>query len=379
MRGNRFGSNLIFTMVVLFLFSAFYPIPLWAAEGAKKWEFPAEGTVGEIHSSPAIGPDGTIYIGSDDGKVYAVQPDGTKKWEFETGGIVSSSPAIGYFGGILRIYVGSEDNKVYAINADGTAATGEWPFVTGGPVISSPAIGTDGTIFVGSGNAKLYAIKSDGTQSWDFSGTSSPMSSSPAIGSDTTIYVGSDDWKLYAIKSDGTKKWEFITGGKVYSSPTIGFGGDIYVGSEDGKLYAIESSSARLVDKEAAWPKFQHDVRNTARNNTNVGPTADAGSDQTVKSGNTVALNGSNSADPDYGIPLYAWTQTKGTSVTLSDSAAVKPNFTAPGVDGDNKTLIFQLEVTDNGGETDTDTITITVEKKDDDDKGCFISTARGE
>ena len=343
------------------------------AEGGA-WPFV---TGGKVTSSPAVAADGTIYVGSHDNKLYAIKSTGKEKWNYPGAtAIISSSPAIGSDG---TIYVGSEDGKVYAINADGTAATGEWPFVTGGPVISSPAIGTDGTIFVGSGNAKLYAIKSDGTQNWDFSGTSSPMSSSPAIGSDTTIYVGSDDWKLYAIKSDGTKKWEFITGGKVYSSPTIGFGGDIYVGSEDGKLYAIESSSARLVDKEAAWPKFQHDVRNTARNNTNVGPTADAGSDQTVKSGNTVALNGSNSADPDFGIPLYAWTQTKGTSVTLSDSTAVKPTFTAPGVDGDNKTLIFKLEVTDNGGETDTDTITITVEKKDDDDKGCFISTARGE
>jgi S1-C subfamily serine protease len=38
--------------------------------------------------------------------------EGTKKWEFETGSSVSSSPAIGSDG---TVYVGSNDNKLYAI------------------------------------------------------------------------------------------------------------------------------------------------------------------------------------------------------------------------------------------------------------------------
>ncbi|MEO2164334.1 MAG: glycosyltransferase, partial [bacterium] len=50
----------------------------------------------------------------------AINPDGTKKWEFETGGNVMSSPAIGSDG---IIYVGSDDNNLYAIEAGGS--TGE--------------------------------------------------------------------------------------------------------------------------------------------------------------------------------------------------------------------------------------------------------------
>ena len=37
----------------------------------KKWEF---ATGGWLESSPAIGADGTIYIGSDDKKLYAIGP-----------------------------------------------------------------------------------------------------------------------------------------------------------------------------------------------------------------------------------------------------------------------------------------------------------------
>ena len=47
-------------------------------------------------SSPAIGSDGTVYVGSNDKKLYAINgKSGVKLWEFETGGGVHSSPAIG--------------------------------------------------------------------------------------------------------------------------------------------------------------------------------------------------------------------------------------------------------------------------------------------
>ncbi len=79
--------------------------------GTKKWEYE---TGGGIDSSPAIGSDGTIYVGSYDKKLYALNSDGSKKWEYETGsGIILSSPAISSDG---TIYVGSHDKKLHAIN-----------------------------------------------------------------------------------------------------------------------------------------------------------------------------------------------------------------------------------------------------------------------
>ena len=61
-------------------------------------------------------------------------------------------------------------------------------------------------------------------------------------------------------------------------------------------------------------------------------PTAEAGDDQTVEEGALVTLDGSGSSDPeDQGEALtYLWTQTGGTAVTLSSSAAQSPTFTAP-------------------------------------------------
>jgi len=79
-----------------------------------------------VISSPAIGSDGTVYVGSLDGKLYAINgKSGDKLWEFETGDEVYSSPAIGSDG---TVYVGSRDNKLYAIKTESLGpAKSPWP------------------------------------------------------------------------------------------------------------------------------------------------------------------------------------------------------------------------------------------------------------
>ena len=97
----------------------------------------------------------------------------------------------------------------------------------------------------------------------------------------------------------------------------------------------------------------------------NQAPTADAGPDQTVASGAPVTLDGSGSTDPDAGDTLnYAWSQTSGPAVTLSDPTAVSPTFTAP---AGPATLTFDLTVCDRPAADpdqlcDTDSVTVNVE-----------------
>ena len=93
--------------------------------GTVLWEFE---TGGEVRSSPAIGVDGTVYVGASfpNKKVYALDgKTGARKLEFKTGGFVTSSPAIGSDG---TVYVGSRDNKVYALKTDSKGlAKSSWP------------------------------------------------------------------------------------------------------------------------------------------------------------------------------------------------------------------------------------------------------------
>ena len=199
-------------------------------DGSEKWRFT---TGGWVDSPPTIGADGTIYVGSLDKNLYAVNPDGSERWRFTTGGSVHSSPAIGA-DGTIHVNSGDGDRTLYAINPDGSE---KWRVSTGYYVYSSPAIGTDGTIYIGSGSS-LYALNPDSSEKWRFA-TRDSVLSSPAIGVDGTIYVGSCDSYLYAINPDGSEKWRFSTGYIIYSSPALGADGTIYVGSGDKNLYAL--------------------------------------------------------------------------------------------------------------------------------------------
>ena len=79
-----------------------------------EWSFNASSYIG---SSPTIGTDDTVYVGSYDSNLYAVNPDGTEKWTFNTSDKVLCSPTVGADG---TIYVGSHDYNLYAIDPDGT-------------------------------------------------------------------------------------------------------------------------------------------------------------------------------------------------------------------------------------------------------------------
>jgi outer membrane protein assembly factor BamB len=57
-------------------------------------------------SSPAIAPDGTIYIGSVFNKFFAISADGFRKWDFPTTGNIISSPAVDALG---NVYFGCMD------------------------------------------------------------------------------------------------------------------------------------------------------------------------------------------------------------------------------------------------------------------------------
>ena len=93
----------------------------------------------------------------------------------------------------------------------------------------------------------------------------------------------------------------------------------------------------------------------------NSPPVADAGPDQTVAELSNVDLDGTGSSDPDGDPVTYAWLQTAGPSVTLSDATAAAPSFTSPDVTSP-VVLTFQLTV-DDGSDSTMDTVDITVQE----------------
>jgi outer membrane protein assembly factor BamB/serine/threonine protein kinase len=205
-----------------------------ATTGQPKW---IVSTRNEIYSSPAVA-NGVVYAGSMDGKLYAFDTaTGQQKWLALTKGSIYSSPVVA--NGV--VYVGSDDGKLYAFDA----ATGQpkWTALTGGSIDSSPAV-ANGVVYVGSDDGKLYAFDAaTGQQQWTAS-TGGGVNSSPAV-VNGFVYVGSDDGKLYAFDAiTGLQHWAASTGGGIGSSPAV-VNGFVYVGSENHKVYAFDATTGQ--------------------------------------------------------------------------------------------------------------------------------------
>jgi outer membrane protein assembly factor BamB len=238
-------------------------------------------TGGTIHSSPQISPNNLLYIGSDDGKLYALDTQtGATRWTFQTSDIVWSIPAYAentvYFNSYdHRFYAldattgkqrwafttggkccssplryadvlvfGSHDRNVYAL----TARTGavRWKYPTGAEVLSSPKYdAASHTLWIGSFDGVLYSLDArTGKQHWAY-GTQGSIWSSPAL-SAGTVFVGSQDHGMYALDAaTGKLRWKHFTGGQVVSSPAVSPAGLVYFASEDGKVYALHAANGR--------------------------------------------------------------------------------------------------------------------------------------
>jgi len=233
-----------------------------------KWKFQ---TGGRLISSPAI-VNGTAYIGSFDGNLYAVDAErGTVKWKFETQGAVPSSPAVA--GGL--VYFGSYDGNFYAVDA----ATGKkkWSFQTEGErrfaaknlngilpeketmpdfwdfFLSSPVV-WEGKVYFGSGDGNIYALEAvSGALRWKFK-TGNVVHTSPAI-SNGTLFMGGFDTFFYALNATtGEEKWRYKTGEDlsihnqegITSSAAVA-DGIVYFGCRDSHLYFLEAETGRRI------------------------------------------------------------------------------------------------------------------------------------
>ncbi|HKP30536.1 MAG TPA: PQQ-binding-like beta-propeller repeat protein [Gemmatimonadales bacterium] len=241
------------------------------------WKFK---TGGRVISSPAVA-GGTVYVGSSDGNIYAVdRATGTQRWKFATKGPVHSSPAVA--NGL--VYAGSLDGLFYAVDT----ATGEvkWTFATKGErrftapgihgamprtermpdpfdvFLSSPVV-SGNTVIFGSGDQNVYALDAiTGKLKWSFA-TGDVVHASPAV-ANNVVYIGSWDRNLYAIDlASGRERWRYVTGNDTTIYNQIGIassaavsGGRVFVGGRDGHFHVVDEKTGKLawtIDNRGGW------------------------------------------------------------------------------------------------------------------------------
>lgn len=162
----------------------------------------------------------------------------------------------------------------------------------------------------------------------------------------------------------------------VLSNDTYVDAGDLAVnlGSASNGTVALVGNSVRFTPTAdySGTGSFTYTVTASARTSlvatvmvtvaaVNDGPTANAGSDQTVASGATFTLSGSGT-DPEGDSLTYTWSQTAGTSVASFSTTQASPTITAPTLQSSDSavTLTFSLSVSD-GSASASDTVDVTV------------------
>ncbi len=127
----------------------------FAVDGTLRWDVATQGATQRqgVRSTPALARDGTVVVGADDGAVYGLRAaDGTTVFRVATGGPVRSSVRVDADG---WMYLGSEDDRVWALDPRGAVA---WSVTLGADVDSTPALPTDGLLVVGCDDGALYGL-----------------------------------------------------------------------------------------------------------------------------------------------------------------------------------------------------------------------------
>jgi eukaryotic-like serine/threonine-protein kinase len=257
---NRPAKNEVLTFRNNKEHSGFYPGSNIENIKGFNWIFK---TNGPIRSTPVVF-NKTVYFGSSDGNLYAVDlKNGNEKWKFATGGAVTSSPAISD----NKIFFSSRNGYLFSLDAN--SGKGNWKFNLGSDLpyswgfdyyISSPVIDNN-NIYIGSGNGKFYSIDADnGNINWEYD-CHSRIRSSAAI-SGKLILFGDMDGRFYCLyKSTGSLAWKFEVDGVKYDNSKFGFDrksimssaaiseNNVVFGSRDGNLYDLNIQTGKEIWK----------------------------------------------------------------------------------------------------------------------------------
>jgi glucose dehydrogenase len=210
------------------------------------WSRPISG--GEVSSSPAV-VQGMVYVGSGDGKVYALYgASGAVKWTRALGSGTDASPAVAF--GVVYISFDSGNESFVAALVAATGAV-KWTRPVGLAATSSPAV-DNGLVYVGASAGDGVNLQGPGVYGLDAATgavkwttqLAGVVYSSPAV-ANGLVYIGSDH-NVYALDAaNGAIVWT----GRIApagigdyafpaSSPAVS-NGVVYIGSNDGRVYAF--------------------------------------------------------------------------------------------------------------------------------------------
>lgn len=211
-----------------------------------RWSYQAKDS---IESSAAI-VDGTVYVGSMDGSLHAIDlAAGKVRWQYGTGGPVEESSPCVHSG---MAYVGDLNGVLHAVDV----ATGKarWTFKTDGEIKSSPNWAGN-RIYFGSYDQYLYCLSATtGALVWKYR-TEGPVHCTPAIDKET-VYISGCDENFRALEADTGKQLYALPLGAYAGASAAVRDGQAYVGTFGNEVLGID-----LKRRITSWT-YSHPTRN---------------------------------------------------------------------------------------------------------------------
>lgn len=201
--------------------------------GRQVWR---QETGGPIWAQPATAPDcGCIFVASMDHTVFSFNAEtGRLIWQTpDLGGAMVGTPAVGPDG---SVYVGTFGKEVIAL--DGSSGAVLWRFDTQDWVWSGLAF-SDGAVYFGDLSGYFYALNAaDGTSLWRIQPQNSIVSTPVIV--DDRIYLTTEADSLFIVSTAGEIIDRELIGGMIYASPVIA-GDKVLVSPTniDALLYAL--------------------------------------------------------------------------------------------------------------------------------------------
>ena len=269
-----------------------------------------------ITNAPAVGPDGTVYVGSSDGFFYAISPSGGLRWRFQTDGISDSSAAVVAPDG--TILFATNTGVAYALNPNGTL---RWTDNTGGSYFAAPALAVDGTSYFKNDNGTTTAFGTNGDVRWTYFVSGDATYGGPTVTADGTVLVPANDGALHALRPDGSLRWSFVPsaadGGNdtsgIFSAPSIDASGNIYATSLNGTVFSLTSGGAE---------RWVYRTEGAGENNSS-----------------SIALGDGRAYFASYGAYLYALDQSDG-SIVWRSSIEAQARACSPAIAEDGSIVI---------------------------------------
>ena len=191
-------------------------------------------------NSPIIGSDGTLYVSTSDGFIYAVSSNGILKWSYDLFNPVSKI-AIGINGTIYAC----ASTYLYAINSNGTL---KWSY-DATVILEVPSIGADGTIYA-INLSSIYAITDTGTTGilkWNLD-VGTDLRGIVSIGSNGKLYLVTDQTVISVIDNvtNGSIYWNCLVSvdAAELTEVSIGLDGTIYTTGDYGLVASITEISS---------------------------------------------------------------------------------------------------------------------------------------